>query len=135
MRARWKVILPAFGLIAFAILTHRSITENHALVHNDGRYFWWSGIRLDSDPLKCSGVEKNCFSDPIDVWVDPGWMMRLLAVSALPAFIVGLATVHGLAKLGVSEIVTFMISVPLLIVVWFYLVGWFLDRRRNRGRA
>jgi len=49
-------------------------------------------------------------------------------LSALPAFVVGTAVVRALAHLGVSEVWSFMIVMPLLILAWFYFVGWLTDR-------
>ena len=40
-------------------------------------------------------------------------------LSALPAFVVGTAVVRGL---GVSEVWSFAIVMPLLILAWFYFV-------------
>jgi hypothetical protein len=129
MRVRWKVVLPFCGLVLFAVVTYRSIVENRALVHNDGRYFFWSGLRLDSDPLK---QHSESLGDPLDVWVDPGCVTRCLIISALPAFLVSAAAVQGLAKLGISEVLTFMVFAPLLILAWFYFFGWILDRLARR---
>ena len=59
-------------------------------------------------------------------------------LSALPAFVVGTAVVRGLAGLGVSEVWSFMIVMPLLILAWFYFVGWLTDRwvhKRSQRRA
>jgi len=49
-------------------------------------------------------------------------------LSALPAFVVGRAVVSGLARLGVSEVWSFAILMPVLVVAWFYFVGWLIDR-------
>lgn len=74
-------------------------------------------------------------TEPMDVWVDPGWLARCHVLSALPAFVVGVGIVRGLGRLGVSEVISFMISMPLLIFAWFYFVGWLLDRWRQKRRA
>jgi hypothetical protein len=50
-----------------------------------------------------------------------------LILTAVPAFVVGLVVVNGSASYAVSEIPTFMVSMPLLIGVWFYLVGTMID--------
>jgi hypothetical protein len=60
---------------------------------------------------------------------------EMLGAYALPAFLVGTGVVHGLARLGVSEVISFMVSMPLLIFAWFYLVGWLVDRRLRRRPA
>ena len=62
------------------------------------------------------------------MWVDPSLLAQFLMLAALPAFVIGTAGVRGLASLGVSEVETFMILMPLLIFAWFYLVGWLVDR-------
>jgi hypothetical protein len=59
-------------------------------------------------------------------------------LSALPAFVVGTAVVRGLASLGVSEVWSFTIVMPLLILAWFYFIGWLIDRwvhKRSQPRA
>jgi hypothetical protein len=66
------------------------------------------------------------------IWVDPGWAEKTLVVSAFPAFVVGAAIVGGLARLGMSEVSTFPVSVPVLIFAWFYFVGWLVDRWRYK---
>lgn len=142
MKARWRITLPLCGLVLFGMVPHRSIAENRLLVHNDRRYFSWSGIRLDSDPLgkhskgpavrPCGDTEKDCFTEPMDVWVDPGWITMCLVILAFPAFLIGAATVDGTARLGGSEVVSFMVSMPLLIGAWFYFTGRFLDRRKSK---
>jgi high-affinity Fe2+/Pb2+ permease len=65
-------------------------------------------------------------------WVTPGWLDRVLVVSALPAFLAGVAVVIGLSKLGVDEVLSFMVSMPILLVAWFYFLGWLLDRWSDR---
>jgi hypothetical protein len=63
--------------------------------------------------------------------VDSGLLANLLFLSAFPAFLVGRFVVHGFSRIGVNELTSFMISMPVLIFGWFFLVGWLLDRRRN----
>jgi hypothetical protein len=57
----------------------------------------------------------------------PGWLDRLLTVSALPAFLAGSGLVIALSKQGVDEVLTFLVSMPILLFAWFYLVGRLLD--------
>jgi hypothetical protein len=59
-------------------------------------------------------------------------MESVLVLTAVPAFLAGAALIAGLGKLGVSQVWTFMLSMPLLIGAWFYLVGWLIDRWRGR---
>jgi hypothetical protein len=141
MKARWRIALPLFGLVLFAVVTCQSIAGERLLVHNEGRYFWWSGMCLNSDPLnkrwkepalcECSHIAKDCV-EPISVDTYPSWVTRCLMILALPAFLVSAGTVQGMAHLGISEVVTFMTSMPLLICAWFYSVGWFFDRRKAK---
>jgi hypothetical protein len=53
-------------------------------------------------------------------------------VSALPAFLVGVAIVRGLGHLGVNEVWSFFTSMPLLIFAWYYFIGWLIDRLKSR---
>ena len=70
----------------------------------------------------------------------PAWLVgEFLMLSALPAFVVDAAVVRGLASLGVSEVWSFTIVMPHLILAWFYFLGSLLDRwvcisGRNRVR-
>ena len=144
MRVRWSLVLPTSGLILFAGLSYDSHRVNREVFKGrPSRYFWWSSIRLDSDPLNkhpivlttttCEdGIEDCTTWDPVYVWVDPGWVERILVVSAFPAFVVGAAIVGGLARLGISKLSTFTVSIPVLIFAWFYFVGWVIDRWRYK---
>jgi hypothetical protein len=49
-------------------------------------------------------------------------------LSALAAFIVGGFAVGGLEKLSLSQVSSFVFLMPVLISVWYYFVGWLLDR-------
>ena len=123
--------------------TYASIRMNQGFHNGTERYFWWSAFRLDSDPLDrhsssrtsspCTGNTENCGSlEPLGTWVDPGWLAQCFVLSALPAFLTTKVIVHGLARLGVSEITSFFVSMPLLTLAWFYSVGWALDRWHSK---
>lgn len=135
---RWRPILCFWGLVLFGLLTYASIQGNREMRH--GRYFWWGAMRLDSDPLgkqsalePCTqGREGELCVEPIYILAEPGWLEKALVISALPAFLLGAVFVRGLARLGVSEFGSFMSTMPVLIVVWFYGVGWLLDRWQHR---
>jgi hypothetical protein len=138
MRIRWRAALPLCGLALFAFGTYASYGPGR-ISDRTSRYFWWSSLRLDSDPLNrhsksvtavpCKDSIENCMTtDPIYVLVDPGWLAKCLILSAAPAFLAGAGIVYGLARFGVSEVTSFMVSMPLLILTWFYFVGWLLDR-------
>lgn len=141
MRRRWRPILCLWGLILFGLLTYGSIRVNHDMRHgHHSRYFWWGSVRLDSDPFNrhstlepCTWkVEGDCGWDPGYIWVTPGLLERALVFSALPAFLVAMAVVRGLARLGINELRSFMFTMPIFILAWFYTVGWLLDRWRYR---
>jgi hypothetical protein len=69
------------------------------------------------------------------LWVEAGWMARCLAISAFPAFLIGSGIVYGLSRFGISEVVSFTVSMPVLIAVWFYFVGRLVDRGRHTRPA
>jgi hypothetical protein len=60
--------------------------------------------------------------------VEPGWLIKYLELAALPAFFLGAAIVSVLGRLGINQIWSFLISMPLLIFAWFYFVSWLIDR-------
>lgn len=144
MRVRWSLVLPASGLILFGVLSYHSLRVNREVFKGrPSRYLWWSSIRLDSDPLNkhpivptttmCKdGIEDCTTWNPVYIWVDSGWAEKALVVSAFPALVVGAAIVRRFARLGISELSTFTVSIPVLIFAWFYFVGWVIDRWRRR---
>jgi hypothetical protein len=143
MRIRSRLVLPACGLVLFAILTYQSMVENRAF--HSSRYFWWSAIRLDSDPLNrhsaaraaiaCPDKVENCMPfEPMQIWINPGWLTRSFMLLALPAFLATAGIVGGLARLGVSEIMSFFVSMPFLTVAWFYFAGWAFDRWHRKRK-
>ena len=131
MRIRWRLTLCLWGLVLFGLLTFASVQANRELRHGrPGRYFWWGSIRL-LEP--CRQVHPgDCASDAVFITVDDGWLEKALTVSALPAFLLGRVFVSELARLGVSELASFMCMMPALIFVWFYGVGWGLDRWQHK---
>lgn len=144
MRRRWSIVLPLCGLGVFMLGAYQGSRLNHRIRGNRPiRYFYWASIRLDSDPLNrhpisqltepCENGDKNCVSwYPDYIWVDPGLGTKAFMLAALPAFLLSGAAVRILARFGVSEVVVFFASMPLLISAWFYLTGWFIDRRQAR---
>jgi hypothetical protein len=95
---------------------------------------------LDSDPLNrhhqspCAKSPEPCVDwdlSDADGWgrVHAGLLEKVLVVFALPAFLMGSVVVFGLGRIGVSEVTSFMFSMPLLICVWFYCIGLLVDRR------
>jgi hypothetical protein len=65
----------------------------------------------------------------------PAPMQKVLVLTGLPAFATGVGIVKGLGQFGISEIVSFMITMPILLFAWFYFVGWLLDRRTRKRIA
>ena len=151
MRYRWRIILPVLGLLPFCVLTYTSIQRDRDMYHGRWhRSFYWGAMRLDRDPLgrhldpphlqtSCRDEDPDCVSfDPIFIWIDPSPLERALMLAALPAFITGTTLVTGLGKLGINQVSSFMISMPLLISAWFYFLGWLLDLwrfKRQQRRA
>jgi hypothetical protein len=144
MRVRLKIALPLIGLFAFSAATYHSFRRQREFDRTPSRYFWWSAIRLDSDPANknyksttsCKDVQENCGTWELrDRWVHPALLEQFLMLSALPAFIIGGLAVSGLGRLGVSQVSSFMFVMPALIFVWYYFVGWLLDgwiRKRSK---
>ena len=137
MQKRLRVILPIVGLIFFSAVSYHSSRVNKEIQRVPSRYFWWSSIRLDSDPANkrilatapCKDGKEDCVKwDLADRWVDPGLLETFLMLSAFPAFVVGMFAVGGLGRLGISQVSSFMFLMPVLIFAWYYVVGWLLDR-------
>jgi len=139
--------LPIVGLVLFAAVTYRSMPVNHHEQDTPRKYYWWSSLRLDSDPLNkhplpakpCENKKENCAEwGPEHLNIRPGWLERVLVLSALPAFLAVAVIVAGMSKLGVDEVLTFMVSMPTLIFCWYYFVGWLIERwtyRRQQARG
>ena len=134
-------MLCLWGLILFGLLTYGSLRANRMLQQDQlGRYFWWGSVRLDSDPLNRRPAMKPCLPEtheecawePQYIWVHPGLIEKTLVLSALPAFLLAIAVVRELSRLGVSELLSFMLTMPLLTLAWFYALGWLLDRRQYK---
>jgi hypothetical protein len=141
MRMRWRVILPVVGLLLFAGETYQSVRMNREGHFKSDRYFWWSSVRLDPNPrdkdsqvvATCKEGQENCVTwDLRSRIVDPGWLTELLMLSGLPAFLVGAVILSGMKHLGINQIWGFMISMPLLLSAWYYLLGWLVDRWKNK---
>lgn len=139
--------MPVVGLLLFSGETYESVRMNLRVNRSDHftspRYFYWANIPLDSDPLgkdrpgtlPCQNAAENCaiWNVPLLI-VDPGYLTKAVMLSGFPAFLLGRAVVSGLGSLGVNQIWSFMISMPLLLFSWYYFVGWLLDRFRFKWR-
>ena len=135
MRKHWRIVLPVFGLILFSTVSYRSYERQCA----PSRYFYWSLIQLDSDPLNkgsrggtpCGEGKGNCVNWDLSIadrWDAPELQVKILVLSALPAFLVGAFAVDVLGRLGISQVSSFMFLMPVLVFAWYYLVCWLLDR-------
>jgi hypothetical protein len=129
-------------LALFLLGTYGSFRFNRKVFGNRAtRYFYWSSIRLDSDPmnqrqypyfLPCKGGVENCLQ-PQTIWgIEPGPVSKMLMLAVLPAFMFGKAIVRVLGRFGISEVATFLTLMPVLIFAWFYLIGWLIDHRRQQ---
>jgi hypothetical protein len=144
MRLYWKIVSPILGVLLFGLGSWSAFRFNRQA--HMVRYFYWSSIALDSDPLSktetdvascsTSTQEALCW-DPESIWVEPGWLAKSLMISAFPAFIAGLYIVHTLTRVGfgISEVKTFMVIMPVLIFGWYYLVALLVDRGLKWRRA
>jgi hypothetical protein len=71
--------------------------------------------------------------------VPPGWLDKVLVVSAFPAFLAAFALVLAFGRQGTSEVLIFMVVMPTFLFGWYYFIGrmierWFY-RRRTAKRA
>jgi hypothetical protein len=137
------VILPVVELLLFTGETYHSVRTYREGQRSSGKYFWWSSIRLDSDPLDRrphaaapykESVENCTTWDLRSIYVDPGLLTMSLMLTGLPAIAVAKLLVAGLGRFGVNQIWSFMISMPPLLVAWYYLLGWFVDRWKFKPR-
>jgi hypothetical protein len=129
MKIRWRVALPCIGLLLFALISIQSFQWRAP----NSRYLRWSGISLDSQPRSqsrsaCKDGTENCSEWGSESIVDPGVLGMALVVSALPAFFLDLLIVHAFRLMGLSDVYTFMISMPLLLGGWYYLLGRLVER-------
>jgi hypothetical protein len=85
--------------------------------------------KLDPDELQLNDHSALNYS-----WVDPGLLDGLRLLTALPAFVFGRLVVGLLGALGINQVTSFMAVMPALIGVWYYFIGWLLDRRAYRRK-
>jgi len=145
MQRFWRIALPTVGLLLFTGESWHSFRVNREIhSHLPTKYFLWSGIRLDTDPANrnnlgggtCKDGDENCVSwDLKSISVDPGLLDGFLLLTALPAFIFGRLVVGLFGTLGINQVVSFMALMPALICVWYYFMGWLLDRSAHRHSA
>jgi hypothetical protein len=112
--------------------------------HVEIQFIYWGRLRLDSAPPKphsepvCKDANNACVTwdvGDVGLWAPRRPLSeRAFVLSILPAFVIGVAITFGLGALGVNEIATFMITMPLLITAWFYLMGFLFDRNISKRR-
>ena len=126
---RWRRTLSIAGLALFVIVTAQSWRNSHR-VHS-ARYFRWSVFLLNSQPLKTGE------SDVVPPLPEPSWPDSILRATAFPALFIGIAIIYPLSRLGLSEVLTFMTLMPLVLFSWYYWIGRLIDRRvlRRNQRA
>lgn len=138
MRFRWRLFLPILGLFLFGVESYWSFRFNRELGSSPRRYYYWSSIRLDSDPLgtryqgPCKSEYKGCDWEPSWISIDSGYVAKAVMLLCLPAFALGAVAVTGLGHLGISELPSFLALMPVLVFAWLYLVGWLLDTWRRK---
>lgn len=140
-RLRWRFVFPALGLLAFSTVSYHSLRMNRQFGPTPRRYYWWSSIRLDTDPLNrnlqtrppCNTAVEDCAWGP-HIWIEPGYYAKSLMVAALPAFVLSALTLSRLSHMGINEVWSFAISMPAYMFAWFYLVGWLIDRWLSKCR-
>jgi len=125
--------LSVVGLILFSWVSYNAWNANRHPHIASSRYFWWASLRLDTDSTNSRGSKWDFSNDDsgwghADVWIDPGWVARLLVLSALPVFLISAVAITGLGMIGISQLSSFMSLTPTLIVGWYYFIGWLLDR-------
>jgi len=96
MSLRWRLVLPAFGLLLFLVETFGSVGLNHDLRSRNPyrKDFYWGRFRLQTDPLgklppaSCRPEITDCSEwwEVRDVIVDPGPILSTLLLSGLPRF-------------------------------------------------
>jgi hypothetical protein len=137
MRRFWRLLLPILGVLLFSLVSWQSLRVNREIhQHLPNKYFLWSAIRLDTDPANrrnwdmrtCKNGDENCVSwDLKNMWVDPGLLDGFLLLTAFPAFVLCRLIVGFLGKMGINEFTSFMLLMPVLLLIWFYFVGRVLD--------
>src|SRR5215475_2443354 len=154
MKLRWRTILPLLGLLAFGIESYHSLAMNRRLGATAGKYYYWSSIRLDKDPLNknprtsspCNGAIRlnspsesdsapgGCAWETQYIWVHPSYFAEAFMAAALPAFGLSALTVRGLSRLGINEVWSFLVSMPVYVLGWFYLLGRVIDRWSSKHK-
>lgn len=142
-RLRWRFVLPVLGLLGFSSISYHSLRMNRQFGPTPRSYYWWSSIRLDTDPLNrrpqtpppCNAAVQDCGWELRAAWIEPAYYDESFVLAALPAFILSTLTVSRLSRLGINEVWSFAISMPAYTFAWFYLVGWLIERWLSKRRC
>jgi hypothetical protein len=133
------LVAPVLGLLLFANVTYRSC---HEYSQTRSTCYWWGNfVALDSKPriksvafegqkpvTEC-GFQEQAF-DRFGLRFD----VRLLAMTAFPAFLASMALADGFGALGLNEMPFFLLVTPVFIFAWYYLLGCAFERWRGRRR-
>ena len=132
MRLHW--FFPAVALVIFAIITFQSYRWHRRYYPKDPTFLWGT-LHLDSDPLnrharnRCGDSDQDCEGFELrTLWVEPGPLLEYYLLLSMPAFLLARLVTAAFAKVGVSEVVTFMICMPIALCAWYYVVGRASDR-------
>lgn len=137
MRILWQLILPGLALVIFGAVSLRYFQINRQFGPPQNRYFFWGGLLLDSAPPAQWRPKLAQVCDGPNVWSDPSFLTRGLVLTGFPAFVVGMPLIHLAGHFGVSELSSFFVLTPILLLGWFYLIGRIVDRlvRKRVGPA
>jgi len=67
------------------------------------------------------------------LWVDPGLLDGILLLTGFPTFVLGRLTAAILGTMGINQLTTFMLSMPVLLLLWYYFVGRLPDSWMHRS--
>lgn len=142
MRRFWSVVLPIVGILLFSLVSWQSFKVNREIQqHLPSKYFYWSAIRLDTDPAnrrnwdvgKRRDGDENCGGWELRaIWVEPSLFGTFVLLIAFPAFVLGRLIVGLLGTEGINQLTSFMLLMPVLLLIWFWFVGWVFDRWIHR---
>jgi hypothetical protein len=138
------LILPFIGLLVFAGQSFQSFRQQQNALKRGNTCFCWSNTPLDEKPFDTryevfgrSNLTSCGYLRELEAQTDlgcgqPSLPARLLMLTELPAFLMSLGIVKSLAKLGVSEVMSFIVTMPPLIFAWYYFLSWMVARLTRR---
>lgn len=133
------------GLILFATVSYQSYRDSTTANRGGPVRYFWANLPLDSDPPKPHSEAANGDQSKGSVGWDatmidrydrpPSLWIRAFVLSVLPAFAISIAVTRGLGNLGVNEVATFLITMPIISAAWLYFLGRLLDRQMLKRDA